>query len=163
MLSRRLRRCTSIFYRFFFPPADTNMILHLLINQFRGLHERDNKTEALTVFCAEKKLASFPWWHTRCLAFSFPYFLSLPPMETDLYGEEMSSVRQRADEGNSRERRQKQTKAHSDPLMQEMEKKIRSTLFLHAPLERSPLLRLHGECSTMCVRRHINFLLLNKA
>lgn len=110
------------FLLFFFSPADTNMILHLLINQFRGLHERTIK---LTHWLSSvwRKLPCFPWWHTRCLAFLFPPFPSLPPMETDLYGEEMSSVRQRADERNSRERRQKQTKAHSDPLMQEMERK----------------------------------------
>lgn len=38
-------------------------------------------------------------------------FLCWAPMETDLFGEEMSRTRQGTDERNSRERRQKQTKA----------------------------------------------------
>lgn len=53
-------------------------------------------------------------------------------METDLYGEEMSSVRQRTDERNSRERRQKQTKActqlHSCRKWKGKKKRIQSFL-----------------------------------
>lgn len=55
-------------------------------------------------------------------------------METDLFVEEMSSARQGTDERNSRERRQKQTKActqiHSCRKWNEKkEKKRRSTVF----------------------------------
>lgn len=62
-------------------------------------------------------------------------------MESDLYGDEMSSVREGGDERNSRGKRQKQTKActqiHS---CRKWKERIRSTPSLYAPLERSPLL-----------------------
>lgn len=60
-------------------------------------------------------------------------FLCKAPMETDLFGEEMSSTRQGTDERNSRERRQKQTKActqiHSCRKWNRKKKRRRSTVF----------------------------------
>lgn len=66
-------------------------------------------------------------------------------METDLFGEEMSSTRQGTDEENSRERRQKQTKActqiHSCRKWNGGEKKQKDPAFSHrASPERSPAL-----------------------
>lgn len=52
-------------------------------------------------------------------------------METDLYGEEMSSVRHGAGERNSRGAETKADQSlHSDPLMQEMERKNKIQSFL---------------------------------
>lgn len=85
-------------------------------------------------------------------------------METDLYGEEMSSVRQGTDERNSSERRQKQTKActqiHSCRKWKE-KNKIQSFLSMcpwrgHLPAQ------LRGESGQMCVRCYIPSLMVYK-